>query len=228
MQIVPRADVDLAKIFNQRIQLGKLGWKFGHLTNNNTLIFLCCLAKAGFSPIVEFGTFTGRTAYNLALNTPDKIYTVDIGKNVDARSNIAGIRYPQYKPGEVFVDDPEMKGRIELIIGDSRSVDFSHLYGTVGMVIVDGGHSYEVAISDTRMALRMIRAGGIVVWDDYGNDWPGVKSAVDELINPENLIKFEREGIVMFVNPPSAQTLPSGGSRDQERHDAVTGLQPPG
>lgn len=207
MKTLPRADAILASIFNQRIQVGKLGWKFGHITNNSTLIFLCCLAKAGFSPIVEFGTFTGRTAYNLALNTTDKIYTVDIGQNVDASSNIRGIRYPEYQPGEVFLNDPEVKDRIELIIGDSRTLDFTPLYGTVGMVIVDGGHSYEVAKSDTAKALRMLRPGGIIVWDDYGADWPGVKSAVDEMINPEKLMKFEREGIVMFVNQPAAQTV---------------------
>ena len=39
----------------------------------------------------------------------------------------------------------------------------------MGMVIVDGGHSYEVAKSDTQNALRLVRNGGIIVWDDYGD-----------------------------------------------------------
>jgi len=209
MKTFERADMVLPAIFSQRIQLGKLGWKFGHLTNNNTLIFLCCLARAGFSPIVEFGTFTGRTAYNLALNTAGRIYTVDIGKNVDAASNVEGISYPEYQPGEAFLDEPELKDKIELIIGDSRSLDLSHLYGKIGMVIVDGGHSYEVAKSDTQNALRLIRPGGIIVWDDYGPYWPGVKAAVDELVNPEALIAFQREAVVMFVSQPAAS--PSTG-----------------
>ena len=199
MKTIARADVDLPDIFNQQIQLNKVGWKWGHLTNNNALIFLCCLAKAGFSPVLEFGTFTGRTAYNLALNAPGKIYTVDIGRNVDAGSNVAGIEYTKYTPGELFLDDPSMKGKIDLILGDSRTLDFSSFYGTMGMVIVDGGHSYEVAKSDTENALRMVRNGGIVVWDDYGDFWPGVKSAVDELVDPDKLMKFENEGLVMYV-----------------------------
>ena len=98
MRTVARADADLPDIFNQRIQLAKNEWKWGHL-NNNALIFLCCLAKACFSPILEFGTFTGRTAYNLALNAATKVYTVDIGRNVDACSNAAGVTYPEYIPG---------------------------------------------------------------------------------------------------------------------------------
>ena len=80
MRTIARADAALTDIFNQPIQLAKIGWKWGHLTNNNSLVFLCCLARAGFSPILEFGTFTGRTTYNLALNTPDRIYTVEIGR----------------------------------------------------------------------------------------------------------------------------------------------------
>ncbi len=196
----PRADAELPEIFNQNIQLGKIGWKFGHLTNTSTLIFLCCLAKAGFSPILEFGTFTGRTAYNLALNTPDKIYTVDIGRNVDAGANISGLNYPEYTPGELFLQEQSMKDKIDLILGDSTKMDFSPFYGSMGLVVVDGGHSYEVAKSDTLNALRMVRPGGIIVWDDYGDFFPAVQKAVDECIDPGKLLKFERECLVMYVN----------------------------
>ena len=203
MRVIARADAALVDIFNQPIQLAKIGWKWGHLTNSNSLVFLCCLARAGFTPVLEFGTFTGRTAYNLALNTTDKVYTVDIGGNAgrtaDADSNVARTSYPEYVPGEVFVNDPKMRGRIELIIGDSRRLDFSRFYGKMGMVIVDGGHSYEAAKSDTQNALRMVRPGGIVVWDDYGDFWPGVRAAVDELIDSHKLMKFENEGIVLYV-----------------------------
>jgi predicted O-methyltransferase YrrM len=199
MRTIARADAALSDIFNQPIQLAKIGWKWGHLTNSNSLVFLCCLARAGFSPILEFGTFTGRTTYNLALNTPDKIYTVDIGRNIDAASNLACTNYPDYVPGEAFHQDPAMRDRIELILGDSRAIDFSALYGRMGMVIVDGGHSYEVAKSDTENALRLVRSGGIIAWDDYGEFWPGVKRAVDELIAPHRLMKFENEGIVLYL-----------------------------
>jgi Methyltransferase domain len=153
----------------------------------------------GIFPDSRVGTFTGRTTYNLAPNTPDKIYTVDIGRNIDAASNLAGTNYPDYVPGEAFLHDPAMRDRIELIVGDSRVVDFSTLYGTMGMVIVDGGHSYEVAKSDTENALCLVRSGGIIVWDDYGEFWAGVKRAVDELIAPHRLMRFENEGIVLCM-----------------------------
>jgi hypothetical protein len=87
-----------------------------------------------------------------------QIYTVDIGRNVDAAANVAGTIYPDYVPGEAFLQDPALRGRIELIVGDSREIDFSSLYGTMGMVIVDGGHSHEIAKSDTENALRLVRS----------------------------------------------------------------------
>ncbi len=49
MRTIARADAALSDIFNQPIQLtAKIGWKWGHLTNNNSLVFLCPLARADF------------------------------------------------------------------------------------------------------------------------------------------------------------------------------------
>jgi predicted O-methyltransferase YrrM len=160
---------------------------------------------------MEFGTFTGRTAYNLALNTSEKIHTVDIGRNVDAQSNVAGLNYPDYTPGEVFISDPEVSDQIKLILGDSREIDFSPYYGKMGMVIVDGGHSYEVAKSDTEQALRMLRDGGIIVWDDYSPVWPGVMRAIDEFPARDQLLGFNREGLVIYFSrgPQSSGSLGS-------------------
>lgn len=71
------------------------------------------------------------------------------------------------------------RDRIELIVGYLKTPDLSYLYGTVGMVIVDGGHSYEVCKSDTQKALKLVKPGGVIVWDEYGSYWPGVKRVVE-------------------------------------------------
>jgi hypothetical protein len=49
MRTIARADAALTDIFNQPIQLAKIGWKWGHLSNNNSLVFLCCLARRIFA-----------------------------------------------------------------------------------------------------------------------------------------------------------------------------------
>lgn len=61
-----------------------------------------------------------------------------------------------------------MKDRVELFIGDSRNLGLSPLYAKIGMVIVDGGHSYQVAKADTQNALRLVQPSGVIIWDDYG------------------------------------------------------------
>jgi len=45
---------------------------------------------------------------------------------------------------------------------------------------------------------RVASIGGIILWDDYRKFFPGVKPAVDELVGPDKLLKFE-SGIVLCI-----------------------------
>jgi hypothetical protein len=49
------------------------------------------------------------------------------------------------------------------------------------MVIVDGGHEEDCVSADTLNAMKLVRRGGIVVWDDYTPGWPAVVASVDSL-----------------------------------------------
>src|ERR1700742_2883335 len=79
-------------LYEREITLAKLGRYWGDLPNEKGLIFLCLLARMGYSPIVEFGTFRGRTTYNLAVNSTGTVTTVDIGnvagQNIDVGVNL--------------------------------------------------------------------------------------------------------------------------------------------
>lgn len=191
-------------LYEQEIMLGKLGWKWGDLPNERELVFLCSLARSGYTPIVEFGTYRGRTAYNLALNSEFEIVTIDIGdalgQTIDVSANIDRHEYAQYKTGELFLNAPDsIRNKIKLVIGDSTKLNLSDLYGRAGMVLVDGGHSYDVCKSDSETALRLVRKGGVIVWDDYGSYWPGVKKALDELSSTISLYYLSWEKVVVHV-----------------------------
>jgi len=59
-------------------------------------------------------------------------------------------------------------------------------------IYIDGDHSYEGCLSDLENALKAVKAGGLILGDDYGwpnNKWnkPGVTKAVNEFINTNNL-----------------------------------------
>lgn len=205
---VPFASAEAQELFpglhDQNVVLGKLDWKWGDLTAERTLIFLCSLAKKGCTPIVEFGTFRGRTTYNLALNSTGEITTIDIGhelgKAIDVGANIEKHEYASHTTGEIFLSaPPEIRDRIKSLRGDSTKLDYSHLYGKAGLVIVDGGHSYEVCKSDSEHALRMVRPGGVIVWDDYSPYWPGVIRALDELSTRIKLYHLPHEKLVVHL-----------------------------
>jgi hypothetical protein len=190
----------LPGLYDRSIRLAHCRWRFGHVYNDQALVFLCHVAAAGAAPIVEFGTFDGRTTYNLALNVPDgQVITIDA--NVpDERSNAESRGYGDYEPGACFLEaEASIRNRIHFMRSDSRSVDLSRWDGLCGLVIVDGGHSQEVCENDTALALRLSRPGGVIVWDDYTPYWPGVKNTLDALSTRLPLVHYPRLGLVVHV-----------------------------
>jgi Methyltransferase domain len=191
----------LPGLYDGSIRLAHCRWRFGHVYNDQALVFLCHLAARGAAPIVEFGTFDGRTTYNLALNLPQgQVITVDANVPADL-SNVERRAYGRFVPGEHFLDaEQEIRERIVFLQSDSRAVDLSPWYGRAGLVIVDGGHAEDVCANDTALALKLVRRGGVVVWDDYTPYWPGVKSTLDALAGRLSLTSFPRLGLVVHVS----------------------------
>lgn len=57
---------------------------------------------------------------------------------------------------------------------------------TFDWIYVDGDHSYEGCLNDLRNSLKIIKTGGYIFGDDYGNKKDVVK-AVDQFIRETNL-----------------------------------------
>lgn len=177
-----------ARLFRQPIELGKLDWQFGDMGSLAALVTLCCMVKSGYEPVFEFGTYRGRTAYNFAVNGSQPVHTLD------------------------RLDEPEFSGTIgECLVGknrplrvvqlnaDSRAFDFTAYEGKMGLVLVDGGHDYATCRADTGTAFRLVRPGGLIVWDDYNVDWPGVRKVIDELdAQGVDLLLLAEESLVVW------------------------------
>jgi hypothetical protein len=141
------------------------------------------------SDLFEIGTFDGRTTLNLALNAPAGclIHTLDLPPDVEAKFSLAagerhmidkpraGSRYEAYR--ETF---PAAVGRVHQLLGDSATFDYSPYEDRCSLVFVDGSHSYDYVMSDTRAAMNMAERGGAVVWHDYGI-WEDVTKALNEV-----------------------------------------------
>ena len=85
---------------------------------------------------------------------------------------------------------------IHLIKGNSnlllKKIDMSQ----IDYVFLDGGHAYETVKNDLQYSKPVIDNNGTILCDDYNlSQAPGVKQAIDEFVNENNLkseIIFER------------------------------------
>jgi len=190
MLVHQRADLALPELYKAEIRLTHLAWTFGSITRLESLTFLCMMARYFNGDVFEFGTFRGRTTYNLALNTAGTVHTIDNASNA----------YGGYVPGELFIGkQPD----IDLRIGDSRTVDISDLHHKMSLVLVDGGHDTETVESDTDKAWQLVKyinedSAGIIVWDDYDLTWPAVVDVIHRLDRFEPLVYFQQEALVVW------------------------------
>ena len=142
--------------------------------------------------IFEIGTFDGRTTLNLAANSDASVFTLDLPAGHATKFAVVGAdnRYVDKRAsGARFTSEPNCRlpaaRRITQIYGDSASFDFSPWHGKMDLVFVDGAHSYEFVVNDSRVALKLLRpAGGVIVWHDYGV-WPDVAKALEGLLNAQ-------------------------------------------
>ncbi len=143
--------------------------------------------------LFEIGTFDGRTTLNFAMSSPAQctIYTLDLPADLDTLFSLSdgerhmvdkpksGSRYEKHR--ESF---PAVIGKIHQLLGDSAVFDFIPYKDSCSLVFVDGSHSYDNVMSDSRAAMKITNKGGVVIWHDYGV-WEDVTKALDELASCE-------------------------------------------
>ena len=122
----------------------------------------------------EIGTFDGRTTLNMAANTPDDamVYTLDLPREQVDQTKFS------LDPFERFAVMKETSGvryrgtiwerKIQQLYGDSATFDYTPYRGEIDFVFIDGSHTYEYVLSDSRNALTLLRNGkGTILWHDY-------------------------------------------------------------
>jgi predicted O-methyltransferase YrrM len=139
--------------------------------------------------IFEFGTYTGVSTLVMAMNTPEesRIFTLDIDPasrdNHEHGMGIGG--FAPFELGQSY-KNTEYEGKITQLLGNSLTFDFKDLMSTIDLVFVDADHSYRFVTADSENAFKLIRPGGIIIWDDYvwHDDYPicsGVARSLHEL-----------------------------------------------
>jgi len=129
----------------------------------------------GARRILEIGTYDGNTTLNLAANSPEDaaIVTVDLPPNWDKRDFESKVTETDLNIKDPAITGAQFKNtayayKISQVFGDSTKLDWATLPGPFDLVFIDGCHAYEFVHQDTANALRYLRAGGLIVWHDYG------------------------------------------------------------
>jgi predicted O-methyltransferase YrrM len=166
-------------IADQPIQLAELESKPGNLPMNELALIAGIIVKEKPRAIFEIGTFDGRTAMNMALNSPEdcKIFTLDLPKELasETRFKISARHLPLIDKdvsGERFrntsAEEFPAKYKITQLLGDSGKFDFSPYYNSMDLIFIDGSHDYDYVLNDSEIALKLLRDGkGIILWHDY-------------------------------------------------------------
>ncbi len=108
--------------------------------------------------VFEIGTYSGATTLVMAINAPGaELHTLDLPPADIAAST---------KIGRHFRDGPHAP-RIRQHLGNSATFNFAPFDEQLDLVFVDADHTYEAVRRDTENALRLVRPGGLIIWDDY-------------------------------------------------------------
>lgn len=149
------------------------------------------LARATAGPIIEIGSYWGRSTAALALGAMAgqgaELFAIDsfIGVPPVDRQTEHGAR-PGWKgssPSQLLENLTAAGVRGKVTIVAKASADAANdVPDECGLLFIDGGHQYEEVLVDMQLYLPKVAPGGMVVLHDCWDCDPGVVQAVDELM----------------------------------------------
>jgi len=194
----------------------------GGVTLLETFIILASCRIVNAARIFEIGTFLGNTTLNLALNVPEhgRIFTLDLDEagatHIQQDTADAPLTevHLAYQTSLDFFDTP-VAHKVEILVGNSTTFDFSPWEGSIDAVYIDGGHDARTLRCDTENALRLVRPNraSCILWHDFGNrDYEGLTHYLNELSRSMNIFHIEDTMLCVWFNDPRNCILPLLGN----------------
>lgn len=157
----------------------------GNVSVLELVVLAATAARIRARTIFEIGTFDGRTTVNFAANgAPDAVvYTLDLpprDAGTALHAHPEDLKYMQGSITGARIRGSDTEPRVRQLFGDSATFDFTPYTASVDLCFVDGAHSREYVLNDSRRAMTMTRPGSVILWHDYAM-WPGVTAALNEL-----------------------------------------------
>jgi predicted O-methyltransferase YrrM len=148
-----------------------------YMTAQETAILVALVNSAAPKVVIEFGCNLGVTAKRILENVPSiQTYIgIDVEPDHVPTLKCQSSEVPD-RAGWVAADDL----RFLLLIAPSQSLRTGNLE-PCDAVFIDGDHSEAAVLHESRLARRLLRPGGIIVWHDYQNPAVEVTLALDRL-----------------------------------------------
>ena len=158
---------DVVDLNSVEIIINNLETKPGYVSILELVILSAIISRTDEKQnILEIGTFDGKTTINLARNTKNIVYTLDLP--LDMNENL--FNYNDFDKNLIKNRDSSKNelnnfNNIKSIYCDSTKFDFSSIDYSVAFI--DGGHDYKTVKSDTKNIIETIKKPGIILWHDY-------------------------------------------------------------
>jgi predicted O-methyltransferase YrrM len=148
-----------------------------YLNKQETSILIDLVKRVSPKVMIEFGCNVGITAKRVLENVPTLERYVGIDVNADHVPTLeCQLSEVPERAGAYAADDH----RFFLLTSSSTLLGPSDLE-PCDVVFIDGDHSEEVVTHESRLARKLVRRGGIIVWHDYGNPSVEVTRVLDRL-----------------------------------------------
>lgn len=187
----------------------------GYFTYDDVVAFTLLLqvqtASGVSGDLLEIGSYHGRS-------------TAVIGRVVQPGERLIVCDTFEQPAEETYPDPPSVEGlrrTLARLAPDLRHVDIhasrSDQLDLDGAVLrfahIDGGHSYNVALHDLRLAASHLAPGGIIAVDDYQHpEWQDVTNAVDDFVIESgfevlaDVNRWAESGRKIYLGPPKPET----------------------
>jgi predicted O-methyltransferase YrrM len=128
--------------------------------------------------MIEFGCNLGITARNILDNVPSIEKYIGIDVPFDHIPTLDCQRSEVPREAGIYANDD----RFKLLSRPSREIRPDQLEWA-DAIFIDGDHSYDAVVHESRLAWDLIRPGGIIIWHDYNNPTVDVTKVLNQFYN---------------------------------------------
>ena len=169
----------------------------GRICHHNVVILNILTKLVDIKTYLEIGVHNGASmAYTISNNSNMKCIGVDLFENTISRYSHDSLQYNRTSDNILNINK---SNRISLVKGNSfleetiQKVDSILNEDQVDLLFIDGDHSYKGISNDFNNYKKFVKAGGLIVIDDFNSKYPDIIKFCNELESDE----FERIGVFM-------------------------------